>query len=68
MKVYEEVTQVMKEHVEKGLQKIESKHSTNDHEDGVLEKLLNVDRHVAFVMALDSLLAGVDTVRNGFCS
>lgn len=30
----------------------------------VLEKLLKIDRRVAIVMALDMLLAGVDTVRN----
>lgn len=30
---------------------------------GVFEKLLKIDKHAAFVMATDMLMAGVDTVR-----
>lgn len=32
-------------------------------EKSVLEKLYKIDRHVAVIMALDMLMAGVDTVR-----
>lgn len=34
-------------------------------EQSVLEKLLKVDKKIAQVMAMDMLLAGVDTVRYG---
>lgn len=37
---------------------------TTGREPSILEKLLKVDRQVAIVMALDSLMAGVDTVRH----
>lgn len=34
----------------------------SDSEKGILEKLLEIDEHVAFLMASDLLFAGVDTV------
>lgn len=37
--------------------------SKADTEASVLEKLLKIDRNVAVVMAIDMLLAGVDTVK-----
>lgn len=33
------------------------------HEESVLEKLIKIDKRVAIIMALDMLMAGVDTVR-----
>lgn len=52
--------------VDKAIEKLEKNpnKSDEDREPSVLEKLLKVDRHVAVVMALDMLLAGVDTVSN----
>lgn len=44
-----------------GLEKKEKKTDTN-REASVLEKLLAIDRHAAVVMALDMMLAGIDTV------
>lgn len=38
------------------------KRDTPPENKGVLEKLLEVDEHVAVVMATDMLFAGVDTV------
>lgn len=39
-----------------------SENQKSDREASVLEKLLKIDRKVAVVMAMDMLLAGVDTV------
>jgi hypothetical protein len=39
------------------------KNSTTDPErEGILQKLLKVDKKVAIIMACDSLFAGIDTV------
>ncbi|XP_026464272.1 cytochrome P450 CYP12A2-like [Ctenocephalides felis] len=38
-----------------------SQDSKSEHEASVLEKLLKIDRNVAIIMAMDMLLAGVDT-------
>lgn len=38
------------------------KDQVTDREPSVLEKLLKIDRQVAIVMAIDMMLAGVDTV------
>lgn len=49
-------------YVDKAIENLEKNPNKGDREPSVLEKLLKVDRHVAVVMALDMLLAGVDTV------
>lgn len=53
-------------YVDKAIENLEKNPNKwdEDREPSVLEKLLKVDRHVAVVMALDMLLAGVDTVSN----
>lgn len=50
--------------IQKAVERIEDKSVANisDSEPSVLEKLLKIDKNVAIVMALDMLLAGVDTV------
>lgn len=48
--------------IEEAKKRIESKENTSNGEPSVLEKLLKIDSKVATVMALDMLLAGVDTV------
>lgn len=45
------------------IEREEKSGETTGREPSILEKLLKVDRQVAIVMALDSLMAGVDTVR-----
>lgn len=51
--------------IDQAIDKLEKKPAeSNQHrEPSVLEKLLKIDKHVAIVMALDMLLAGVDTVQ-----
>jgi hypothetical protein len=47
--------------IEEAMKKMEKK---NESDVSVLEKLLQIDRKVAVVMALDMILAGVDTVKS----
>jgi cytochrome P450 family 12 len=68
MKVYERVTGIMKDYAEDAMKKLEETKPSDDHEAGVLEKLMKIDKHVAFVMVLDSLIAGVDTTTTGVVS
>lgn len=47
--------------LQKGIDQLKNK-SDNDNEKGVLEKLLEINEEVAYIMASDMLFAGVDTV------
>lgn len=58
MKTYEKLTGMMKNYADDAMKKFEDAKPSLDHEAGVLEKLMRIDKHVAFVMVLDSLLAG----------
>lgn len=46
-----------------GVEELERKKQNADREASVLEKLLKIDKEAAIVMAMDMLLAGIDTVR-----
>lgn len=43
---------------------IDSNSDKPDHEKSVLERLAKVDKKLAFAMAIDMMIAGIDTVRN----
>lgn len=61
MKIYEKVTGSLKVYADEAMSKFDAAKQTLDHEAGILEKLMKIDKHVAFVMVLDSLIAGIDT-------
>lgn len=63
METFDYLTNTVMKHVDASVQRLQAQSTTADHEMGVLEKLLKIDRDVALIMALDMLLAGVDTVR-----
>lgn len=42
---------------------MEKNRSTSGSAEGVLHKLLKIDKNIAIVTALDMMMAGVDTVR-----
>lgn len=65
MDTYAKLTGIMKDYADESMRRLESAIPSVDHEAGVLEKLMKIDKHVAFVMVLDSLLAGVDTTTSG---
>lgn len=55
-----------KKHVDRALERLAKETNKNDdHEESVLQKILQVDKDYAVVMALDMLLAGIDTVQRG---
>lgn len=49
--------------IDKSIEEIKIKPQDADKENSVLEKLLKIDKRVAIIMALDMLMAGVDTVK-----
>lgn len=51
----------IKKHVMAAVERFEKNPSSDDHEAGVLEKLIKVDKNIGIAMAEDMLLAGVDT-------
>jgi len=68
MKTYEKLTGTMKVYAEEAMGKFDATKPSLDHEAGILEKLMKIDKHVAFVMVLDSLIAGVDTTSTSLAS
>ncbi|XP_077293104.1 cytochrome P450 CYP12A2-like isoform X2 [Arctopsyche grandis] len=63
MKAYDDQVSFSQGLIQKAVERIEAKNigDMSDSEPSVLEKLLKVDKNVAIVMALDMLLAGIDT-------
>lgn len=61
--VFNFMTETVMRYVDKAVERLDAKEkNTDDSVKSVLEKLLEVDRKLAVVMALDMILAGVDTV------
>ena len=53
------------EYINEAIIKIDEKKDINTNENkGVLESLLKVDKQTAIIMAIDMLMAGVDTVKS----
>ena len=48
--------------VDEAIEKIENGTAADDVKDGILYKLLKVDKNIAIIMASDMIFAGVDTV------
>ncbi|KAG5675033.1 hypothetical protein PVAND_004972 [Polypedilum vanderplanki] len=61
LKVYDTITNIVLYFIEEAVARIESNPSLSSNEDGILRKLLKIDKKAAVVMASDMLLAGVDT-------
>jgi hypothetical protein len=59
MRTYESLTGTMKQYADEAMKEIDNAPTVNVEDAGILEKLMKIDRHVAFVMVLDSLIAGV---------
>lgn len=55
-------------HVETGVQRHEKNKLTgnHDHEQSVLDKLLEINKDYAILMAFDMLFAGIDTVSSKY--
>lgn len=53
---------IITEYIDQAIEEFE-KNPSSGGEESVLQKLLKIDKKVAIVMALDMMMAGVDTVR-----
>lgn len=66
MKSFDKMTDTTMYYIEKAITKLgesgEKNSNVSNREKSVLAKLLKIDKHVAVVMAIDMMLAGVDTV------
>lgn len=51
-----------KKHVDRAIERLSNQTENESQEGSVLQKILKVDKDYAVVMALDMLLAGIDTV------
>jgi hypothetical protein len=49
-------------YVESAMARLEANPTQVENDQGVLEKLMKINKHTAKIMAFDMLLAGVDTV------
>lgn len=65
MKVFDEMTEIIMKYINNAVQRLEAKDKIGgDRGDrSVLEKLLEINRQIAIVMAFDMLMAGMDTVK-----
>ncbi|XP_030369986.1 cytochrome P450 CYP12A2-like [Scaptodrosophila lebanonensis] len=67
IRTLDDIQEVTIGYVNEALDRLESQPSDKpEHEKSVLEKLLKIDRRVATVMAMDMLMAGVDTTSTTF--
>ncbi|CAO1429463.1 unnamed protein product [Diamesa hyperborea] len=61
MAVYDKLNTLIMARVDDAIEKIENGTAADDVKDGILYKLLKVDKKVAIIMASDMIFAGVDT-------
>ncbi|XP_050362896.1 cytochrome P450 CYP12A2-like isoform X2 [Nymphalis io] len=64
MKYYEEQMKTSKFFITKAMKKFKNTQKSSNDEKSVLEKLFEIDEHIAVIMATDMLFAGVDTTAN----
>lgn len=58
---YEKINKIIMKYISEAVARFEKNPSSTDHEAGVLEKLIKIDRNIGIAMAEDMLFAGVDT-------
>ncbi|KAH8373624.1 hypothetical protein KR093_001906, partial [Drosophila rubida] len=67
LKALDNIQDVTVSYVNEALERLEREPSNKpEHEQSVLEKLLKIDKKIATVMAMDMLMAGVDTTTTTF--
>ncbi|XP_062535024.1 probable cytochrome P450 12a5, mitochondrial [Armigeres subalbatus] len=65
MVVLDKITEIVIAKISEAVIRLEKNPTTSSESQSVLEKLLKVDRDIAFIMACDMLMAGVDTTGAG---
>ncbi|CAG9562981.1 unnamed protein product [Danaus chrysippus] len=66
MQCYEDQMTLSRYFIDRAIEKLDVKNNNANEEKGVLQKLLEIDKDVAVIMASDMLLAGVDTMKVTF--
>jgi cytochrome P450 family 12 len=66
MKVSDDLTEIILKYVDEAMENLKNQKPTEDHEESVLEKLLKINKNLAVVMCIDSLMAGVDTTSSAY--
>lgn len=70
MNAFDNIQKVTSEYVNEALERLEMEEKKGvvkpENEQSVLEKLLKIDKKVAIIMAMDMLMAGVDTTASTF--
>ncbi|XP_065371242.1 cytochrome P450 CYP12A2-like [Calliphora vicina] len=71
MKALDDIVDVTSSYVNEAIERIEEERKSGvpekpEHEKSVLEKLIKIDKRIATVMAMDMLMAGVDTTSTTF--
>uniref|UniRef100_A0A182K8E3 Cytochrome P450 n=1 Tax=Anopheles christyi TaxID=43041 RepID=A0A182K8E3_9DIPT len=64
MRVFDDLTQLIMAKIDEAKLRLE-KQPSNSANQSVLEKLLKINKHVAVIMSLDMLVAGIDTTSSG---
>uniref|UniRef100_A0A8W7PEZ2 Cytochrome P450 n=1 Tax=Anopheles coluzzii TaxID=1518534 RepID=A0A8W7PEZ2_ANOCL len=64
MSVFDDLTALIMAKIDEAKQRLE-KQPSNSANQSVLEKLLKINKHVAVIMSLDMLIAGIDTTSSG---
>lgn len=68
LKTYDHITEITTNYIEEAIKRFELEKNLNQNRDNkcVLEQLLTFDKKVAVVMAMDMLMAGIDTTSSAF--
>ncbi|XP_037048515.1 probable cytochrome P450 12b2, mitochondrial [Bradysia coprophila] len=61
MDAFDVMTDLSKKHIDNAIERLSNQVRDGAHEESVLQKILQVDKDYAIVMALDMLQAGIDT-------
>ncbi|XP_052899594.1 probable cytochrome P450 12a5, mitochondrial [Anopheles moucheti] len=64
MRVFDDLTNLIMAKIDEAKERLE-KQPSNSANQSVLEKLLKINKHIAVIMSLDMLIAGIDTTSSG---
>uniref|UniRef100_A0A182S4Q2 Cytochrome P450 n=1 Tax=Anopheles funestus TaxID=62324 RepID=A0A182S4Q2_ANOFN len=64
MVLFDELTNIIMDKIDQAMERFE-KNPTSENNQSVLKKLLKINKHIAVIMALDMIFAGIDTTSSG---
>jgi cytochrome P450 family 12 len=66
--VYDDTSAEIRKYIAEAIERYEKNPTADDHESGVLEKLVKIDKNIGKTMAEDMLFAGIDTTSSAVVS